>query len=183
MSETLNTIGKVLTKDLPRDAVHIAVLCVELQESKLKPGDHVGYHGTRQHPIGIIDPFLPHTLIQVGTKVWVFLYPNTITSLKHLWTHPDIPDTEDSIVFNQITVHKEVSPSKVWIENYADMLGITFDELMEAAHNYISYGEYLCRGGQFEGEYTSEEFWDNYEQYKKIKLNSSQKTNFFSCSC
>jgi hypothetical protein len=85
--------------DRRRDAIHIAVAPVTAAE-KLLPGQHVGFVNDPDRPgnteivgmwaeekIGIVDPFLVNA-IEEGERFWLFLYPNTITSLRHVWTHP-----------------------------------------------------------------------------------------------
>jgi hypothetical protein len=89
-------IGKILDildKDAQRDAIHIAVIPVEAA-MELSPGMHVGLDGLdRATPlvdtIGIVDPYLDDTVLP-GERFFVFLYPGTITSLRHEWTHPAI---------------------------------------------------------------------------------------------
>lgn len=80
--------------DRRRDAVHIAVAPVTAG-GRLAPGQHVGFlHagdtelvGAAEDPIGIVDPFLRED-VQPGQRFWLFMYPNTVTSLRHVWTHP-----------------------------------------------------------------------------------------------
>lgn len=77
-----------------RDAIHIAVAPVTAAV-RLKPGQHVGLiHeadldrvGPTESSIGIVDPFLVED-VEPGQRFWLFLYPGTITALRHIWTHP-----------------------------------------------------------------------------------------------
>jgi hypothetical protein len=77
-----------------RDAVHIAVASVTANEL-LQPGQHVGLQAPGVHEgvgpceknIGIVDPFLKGP-VEVGQRFWLFIYPGTITALRHVWSHP-----------------------------------------------------------------------------------------------
>ena len=88
---TLKLLGKLVEGNPPRDAVHVAVVPVEAGVA-LEPGQHVGLSSdgtatpTRPH-IGIVDPLLT-ARVQPGQRFWLWLYPGTITSLVHHWTHP-----------------------------------------------------------------------------------------------
>ena len=80
--------------DRRRDAIHIAVAPVTAAE-RLAPGQHVGLIqegnlelvGACDRNIGVVDPFLAHD-VEPGQRFWLFLYPGTITGLRHVWTHP-----------------------------------------------------------------------------------------------
>ncbi len=83
-----------MTGDRRRDAIHIAVAPVTAAE-RLAPGQHVGLVrdgslelvGPCDRAIGIVDPFLPEA-VEPGRRFWLFLYPGTVTGLRHVWTHP-----------------------------------------------------------------------------------------------
>jgi hypothetical protein len=88
-------LGSLITDgDRRRDAIHVAVAPVTAAEP-LAPGQHVGFVpanqtetvGPADRPVGIVDPFLT-TPVEPGQRFWLFLYPNTVTSLRHVWTHP-----------------------------------------------------------------------------------------------
>jgi hypothetical protein len=90
-------LGDLITDgDRRRDAVHVAVAPVTAAE-ELRPGQHVGFTPAGQtelvgpvdpsQHIGIVDPFLKDQ-VHPGQRFWLFLYPNTVTSLRHVWTHP-----------------------------------------------------------------------------------------------
>src|SRR5688572_7679973 len=80
--------------DRRRDAIHIAVAPVTAAE-RLAPGQHVGFVrerdlelvGSCDNPLGVVDPFLTEE-VEAGQRFWLFLYPGTVTSLRHIWTHP-----------------------------------------------------------------------------------------------
>lgn len=88
-------IGKLLGSDAKRDAIHVAVAPVIAAEFDLRAGDHVGFVDGSQEAvslnartkIGIVDPFLTK-LVKQGERFYLFLYPNTVTGLRHDWTHP-----------------------------------------------------------------------------------------------
>jgi hypothetical protein len=80
--------------DRRRDAIHIAVAPVTAAE-RLAPGQHVGLveegnlelAGPCDCNIGVVDPFLTQG-VEPGQRFWLFLYPGTISGLRHVWTHP-----------------------------------------------------------------------------------------------
>jgi hypothetical protein len=80
--------------DRRRDAIHIAIAPV-MAAYRLTPGQHVGLVqegnlelvGPCDCNIGIVDPFLAAE-VEPGQRFWLFLYPGTITGLRHVWSHP-----------------------------------------------------------------------------------------------
>lgn len=87
-------LGSIITdSNARRDCIHIAVAPVVAAHS-LPPGLQVGLTekgeaanlGTEK-AIGIVDPFLTKW-VEKGETFWLVLYPNTITSLRHVWQHP-----------------------------------------------------------------------------------------------
>ena len=95
MAEPLKTIGTILDGPQNRDAIHIAVASVK-SSWPLDAGEFVGLvkgsttdvePADKGDSIGIVDPFLTAE-VQEGQQFWLCLYPNTITSLRHVWSHP-----------------------------------------------------------------------------------------------
>ncbi len=94
MSEqVVPNVGHLAAEGARRDAIHVAVIPVVAAES-LKPGANVimrsgkaEWAESREVAVGIVDPFL-QDVVQEGQTFWLFLFPGTITSLRHVWTHP-----------------------------------------------------------------------------------------------
>jgi hypothetical protein len=159
----------------------------------MKPGDRIGFTDNgdaytvvtnAKKSIGIVDPFLYEKAVYEGDRFYMFLYPNTITSLRHEWTHSDF-EKEDDLAKLEPTLYKlkgAVAEQK-WVTDFADNVGSTYDEIMAAAESYLQSGDYLCRGGTFEGQSVPDEFWDKYEIIKRKRVEESDRGTFFSCSC
>jgi len=79
-----------------RDAVHVAMAPCTAMEYLL-PASHVKLVkgevdkvvlAEKGEGIGIIDPFLVEG-VDEGERVFVCLYPNTVTGMRHVWQHPE----------------------------------------------------------------------------------------------
>lgn len=204
-TDALETLGYVHEYKEHRDAIHLAVEQVEAGV-KLKPGDHIGLKGGKAVKnnvklLGIVDPFINRN-IEEGEKFWLVLYPRMITSLRHVWSHPDFEDTPEVEVVKSADAAKPTAKDLAykWIENYAAELGceedyydgvytVSADELIEYGRDYFMdqqqgrWPDYLVKGGLLEGVYTSEAFWDNLSIYLGEEIEDKHRGNFFSCSC
>lgn len=83
-------LGQLVEWQAFRDAVHVAVAPVVAGE-RLSPGFHVRLKDGRAYSdsedlVGVVDPFLLAD-VEPGQTFWLFVYPNTVTSLRHAWTH------------------------------------------------------------------------------------------------
>jgi hypothetical protein len=172
--------GEIISGTAERDAIHIAVAPVVAKE-KLFAGQHIGFVGAAEDEstvglsgplIGIVDPFLKGPVYE-GQRCWMFLYPNTITALRHEWTHPAFCDKPN---------HKAAA-SEVWLRSEAARIGVDYEELLERARDYIETGEYWSEGGRFEGEYLNDDFWPHYEAVTGTKVPEKSRGSFLSCSC
>jgi hypothetical protein len=189
--------GRLVPNDFPdeRDAIHIACAAVYAAED-LNPGDHVGFVDKRQDhmgrselaPVGVVDCFLPRP-VKKGERFWVFLYPGTIQSLRHSWSHPSFD------VRQQLIRQIEESPAKRRMKTFAESLGagedwagnpygaVTFEMLIDRATAYVNGGEYWSEGDRFEGQDLYPEFWDDFEELTGLKVPEGDRYSFFSCSC
>lgn len=189
-------IGKLHTFEQHRDAVHMAIIPVTSNETLLG-GQHVGLYpdgtvGTlAMDTVGIVDPFLT-TNTRVGKKFWLFLYPGSITSLRHEWTHPAFQD--NPVAEPEFTQsHKDtaervakrlqgITPSEEWMKEYAERLGQPYDELMERTKSHVESGAYWSKP-EFEGESIPNGFWDHFEEIIGKKVEPENRDDFFTCSC
>ncbi len=176
-------LGKLIDEGQGRDAVHVAIAPVVANE-KLYPGQDVGFVTSSQEVvgkngthIGIIDPFLKLP-VQPGQRCWLWLYPNTITSLRHEWTHPafeavSVPDTS-----------KTNERSKKWLEDFAADVGLSYEQLLQAGKDYIEKGRYhiFPYDTPDRCHEETEEFWDNFERVTGIEVLLKDEKPF-SCAC
>ena len=132
--------------------------------------------------IGIVDPFLASP-VKPKQRFWMFLYPNTITSLRHHWVHPDFseaPQTSSAPENTSVT-----DACKRWVAEFAASMGYTYDHLMDAARNFAKYGEYTMDNSESyrDADYSQwEKFWNQYEAITGETVEDHSGT-IFSCSC
>jgi hypothetical protein len=188
-TDALAVLGTLINETVGRDAIHLAVEPVVAGE-RLTPGQDIGiidgkaYNKGVKH-VGIVDPFLAE-VVEPGQRFLLIVYPRQITSLRHVWSHPDF-DEEEIVVKEAVTIKtkgrtaKEIA--KQWLEAYADGIDVSYESLIEVAdsHQGNGYGDYIIQGGRFEGESTPDEFWDNYAIVKGVT--NPKIASFFSCSC
>ncbi len=189
MVDALETFGTVFDTDMPRDAVHVACISGQAQE-RLQPGQHVGYKNgvitTVGDKIGIIDPFIIGP-IKFGERCWIFIYPRTVTGLRHAWEHPDIKSKE-----SDVEEDPKWDPSKPWespagaaeyIAREAINVGVSVPRLMDGARNWITTGQGMYMGEREEWLMDEEKFWKAYETVSGQKVREDQYESFFRCAC
>lgn len=206
MSETtfataLDSLGTILQSDPGRDAIHLATYAVIAGE-RLFPGQHVGIidgdqmqaFSTAEKLIGIVDPFLAAG-VHPGQMFWLVLYPRTITSLRHVWTHPDF----DNATVVPLDADKELS--RQYLEDFAERLFSYYgkksddpdaEEYAEGEGEYGSRLKVLIEGIEYGGafgadiEYTddvkpSDELYKHYERYTGKP--APERPQYFHCAC
>ncbi len=161
--------------------------CAPVAAETLKPGQHIGFEdgglrvtATPPEPyklIGIVDPFLPEDVTK-GQRFFMFLYPNTITGLRHVWTHPAVSNDGRGVG----------SISEKWLRDFADEVDADYHEMMHIASTHCegaksTWGDYLIEGGKWEGQSTPEEFWTHYQNVTGKRPKNNEKPHIFSCSC
>lgn len=175
-----------LTTQTERDAIHIAVIplvadnsfSAGMQVLLSKDGKASSEEGT---VIGIVDPFL-NVEISRGDRFWVFLYPNTVTGMKHHWSHPVIdkhfhPKEED--------VKNEIDKICNQINDYNYYDSWTVDKVLFLADKYWQHGDFYC------GDYDDGNFNMYYQQFRPLlkllgyNLPSADEdgSTYFRCAC
>lgn len=181
--DTQHSLGKLIKEDAKRDAIHIAVAPVVATE-RLSPGQRIGLVGHDNVQVrannsgqGIVDPFLQGAVFP-GDRFYMWLTPNTITSLRHQWTHPNF----DSDVISHAS---HVEKSEAWISEHAALLGLTPDVLMEDAYNYIVTEDHKVQqdSERWRDNFNPTEFWHHYEIVTGKPVDEKFKQSFYCCSC
>lgn len=201
--------GKLVPEDFPdeRDAIHIATAAV-YAEHGLNPGDHVGLSKTSERPdvmgysddpLGIVDPFLVKP-VKKGERFWVFLYPGSIRSLRHNWSHPDFDTRIARAVAERLIespAHKRMKAfaasldwesyndedSRRWFSGLQRTGPITMEEVLNHAKEWLTDEQFWCEGGRFEGQDLYPEFWDDFETITGIEAPDKKRGHFLTCSC
>lgn len=182
-TDALETLGNLIDENAGRDAIHLAVEpCIAGEP--LMPGWHIGLKDGKAvndpegKKVGIVDPFLKQNILP-GERFWLIVYPRTITSLRHVWTHPDFKDA-----VSEPDPSDPVSQSWAWIKNFANDIRQHPDALMEAADTWVAYEEYTYDNSERYKDHWDKfpEFWTHYEIVRGVKVADKGK-HFFTCSC
>jgi hypothetical protein len=182
-------VGKLITGEAERDAIHVAVAPVTADED-LWPGDWVRlrYGSTElayrdnynDQAIGVVDPFLEkHHRINKGQRFWLFLFPGTVVGMRHHWAH---------LVFDSPA--EPQNEHEAWLRRFAEEWGFNFDDLISTAsesnEDGMSYvtarGSELYGAGELGEDY--EWFWYHLERYTGKHFSPSHRQNLgWSCTC
>lgn len=175
-------LGRLITTPQHKDATHVALAPITAGE-KLRPGEHVLARtdgvavkpSSMEEAVGIVDPFLREP-VQEGQKFWLFVYPNTVTGMRHEWEHPMFPDPKAWENFSGTGERR--------IREIAADLGISYEKLMQGTADWIAHGRYLSEGPVLEGAVVPDDFWEAYEKVVGKTVPSDKiQPSFFSCSC
>lgn len=182
-------VGTTLDGPKERDAIHVAVASVVAWET-LYPGQHIGIFkdggtasATADH-IGVVDPFLKHR-VEPGTWFWLFLYPQTITSLKHNWTHPSFGPEKKVATSPENATPEQRAYSEAWLRDFTQSADCPGYETVIAAA--IDEGDrqwdddFLHFDGKDAHGDIPPEFWDHVEIVTGRKI--AKRARHFSCSC
>lgn len=168
-------LGQIIDATAERDAIHVAVAPMVAAE-RLSPGQHVGIvngeaSGKAAQLLGIVDPFLPGPAFK-GERFWMFLYPNTITSLRHDWTHPAFSASPS-----------EPSLSVRYLQGVARQCDMDYENFMSMVNGYVNHNGGLYSNTS-SGVDADEDFWEHYEAVTGQKVDKRLKGEvYFSCSC
>ncbi len=178
-------IGELISGNQQKDAIHVAITPV-ITGKLMKPGTHVRVKDGVAFPaekdaIGIIDPFLKTQNIGKDSRVWLFLYPGSVISLRHDWTHLAFISEETK------------KASEEWLINFCDTHDCpSYETVMAAIRGEVHEIEYYGRSSEYNDEYLHfngsdahssipDEFWTHVEIVLGRKPDYRPK--YFSCSC
>jgi hypothetical protein len=171
-TDALETLGTIFTEG-ERDAIHLAVEPVVAGE-QIRPGQNItirdgkAYEANGYLPdekmLGIADPFLKNT-IQIGEKFWLIVYPRQITSLRHVWSHPDFNEPVQEVLSKSF--------SEEYLRRFASENGLEYDLVMKFAEQGWMPSD--------DGISVPDGFWEHYQNV--VGYIVTDKHSYFRCSC
>lgn len=194
-TDALDTLGTIIGEGEKRDAIHIAVFPAVAAE-RLNPGDHVYLVGeniaAQCHPghpeaVGIVDPFLTSP-VPFREGFWLLVYPRQITSLRHVWEHPDFPASREvpvDLVKVQAMASQLLSDkatSEQWLRDFCNNSDVPgFHATIGAALEQQDDDYVVFYGSDAHGD-IPDEFWHHLGIYTGETI-VSNPAKHFTCSC
>lgn len=182
-------VGKLIDATAQRDAIHVAIAPVITAEL-CDPGEHVGFMedgrvGTNaKKKIGVIDPFLKDT-IGANKRCYLFLYPQTVTGMRHHWEHPSFTDFDGVPASTQ----SEIDTSRAWLENYVRRVCPYDNERIDGGYgefmDYVKEGVIYYHGSDCHGAGDVEDARELYKHLSVVLGRTIDQSSFesFQCSC
>lgn len=184
--ENAPKLGAIIGRDenVDKDAIHVAIAPMVLARAAY-PNARVGVVAgladpQAAHRIGIVDPFLTEGA-SAGDRVWVLLFPGTVTSLRHEWLHPAFAPEPTA----RISKETHVAKSEEWIVQHANALGLSRDALMADAADWLDIGDYFVQRDRttWRDNFNPREFWHHYEIVMGTVVPEDKKGGMYCCSC
>lgn len=183
-TDALATLGTIIDPTCGRDAIHLAVENVEAG-AQLWPGQHVSLAGgvarLTGKPVGIVDPFL-RGAVMPGQRFWLVVYPRQITSLRHVWEHPDFP-AADAAPAPAVAAGSKAT-SEAWMRAWAakNMVDSYYGTTPESAYAAAIEAGHEHSVGSMESarDEINDEWWDHWEV---ITGEKGDRDQYFSCAC
>lgn len=193
-------LGKLIDTPQQKDAIHIAVAPV-VATAMLHPSQEIGFveQGKTEkvgpvpagQGIGIVDPFY-RSMIQPEQRFWMFLFPQTVTGMRHEWQHPAF---EAALAVASPADRK--AESLKWMEEFAKTHwshGGDYDgwdgpyageQLIAYATRYLKTGDrHVQQGSESLRDDTPVfEFWKHFQVITGMAVSPDDMTNPFCCTC
>jgi hypothetical protein len=128
--------------------------------------------------------------VKHGERFWLYLYPRSITSLRHNWTHPAFPDAVAGSTYVNPSRKLE---SEQWLRNFCERHDfLNYDDFMrtvtegswhdDEGYNGMSiHDDYFTVFGSDASGEIPPELWLHVENVLGRRIDN--KPSFFSCSC
>lgn len=196
MSADTLKLGQIIEGEAQRDAIHVAVAPIEAAH-KLWPGEEVGLTADGKasklivQKVGIVDPFLK-VMVAPEERFWLFLFPNTVTGMRHEWQHPAFadafvtPSPQESAVSSPAETKED---HERWLRAFADNYGFDYGDMVRLAQSPTRYEDLIARNRTVHGTFDLDDgdhelFWHHIQGLTGKLFDPLHRGQVgWSCSC